>query len=111
MITVTVYRTDGSYSGFKAEGHAGYAEEGEDIICAASSVLMINTVNASEALTSDEVSAEEGASGYLSCTFPGGLSPQGKLLMDAMLLGLSQVSETREADSGKPYVSVLFEEV
>ena len=72
---------------------------------------MINTVNAIEALTSDEVSAEEGASGYLSCIFPGGLSPQGKLLMDAMLLGLSQVSETREADSGKPYVSVLFEEV
>ena len=32
MITVTIHRSNDSYAGFKVVGHAGYAEEGYDII-------------------------------------------------------------------------------
>ena len=39
------------YVGFKAVGHAGYGEAGEDIVCAAISVLTINTINAIDAYT------------------------------------------------------------
>ena len=45
MITITVKKRNGNYLEFVSKGHAGYAEEGQDIVCAAVSVLVINTVN------------------------------------------------------------------
>ena len=44
MIRVTVKKRNGSYVSFTSKGHAGYAEEGYDIICAAVSVLIINQI-------------------------------------------------------------------
>ncbi len=35
------------------EGHAGYADEGEDIICAAVSALALNFFNSVETFTED----------------------------------------------------------
>ena len=43
MITITVKKRNGNYLEFVSKGHAGYAEEGQDIVCAAVSVLVINT--------------------------------------------------------------------
>lgn len=34
MISITLFRNRESYRGFKVTGHAGYANPGEDIICA-----------------------------------------------------------------------------
>ena len=49
MIHVTICQNKkGEYLGFDAKGHAGYAEAGDDIVCAAASILMINTANALE---------------------------------------------------------------
>ena len=46
MTTVRVFRRpDGAISGFDANGHAGYAEAGEDIVCAAVSALTEATLN------------------------------------------------------------------
>lgn len=43
---VTFYRrTDGTLTGYRVEGHAGYAEEGSDIVCAAVSALTQSTFN------------------------------------------------------------------
>ncbi len=54
MITITVKKRK-SLSGISIKGfHAGYAEEGQDIVCAAVSVLMINTVNSLDAFTDDK---------------------------------------------------------
>ena len=39
------------FLGFDCLGHAGYAEEGEDIVCAAISALVINTINSLEMFT------------------------------------------------------------
>ena len=42
---VTFYlHADGSVSGFRAEGHSGYAAYGEDILCAAISALTQTTL-------------------------------------------------------------------
>ena len=47
MIQVTVFRNrNEKYIGFDCKGHAGYANYGEDVICAGVSALVINTVNA-----------------------------------------------------------------
>ena len=49
MIRVTIYQNEKKEcAGFLAKGHAGFSEAGQDIVCAAASVLMINTVNAIE---------------------------------------------------------------
>ena len=57
MISVTIYRAGHQYRGFLCEGHAGYAEEGYDIICSAVSALTVNTINSIETLTEDEINA------------------------------------------------------
>ena len=52
MIRVTIYKNEKHECvGFKALGHAGYSENGQDVVCAAVSVLTINTVNAIEIFT------------------------------------------------------------
>ena len=51
MTSVTLYRAaDGRLSGFEFRGHAGYAQAGSDIVCAAVSVLSTTCVNALESV-------------------------------------------------------------
>ena len=48
MIEVEIYRSGDSYEGFEVTGHAGYAEEGSDIVCAAVSILSYTVLNSME---------------------------------------------------------------
>ena len=107
MINIAVQKKNGSYVSFCSKGHAGFAEEGEDIICAAVSVLVINTANALEKFTQDPPHLEE-KDGYVRFTFPAGpLSREAMLLMDTLVLGLEDISGTY----GKKYVKVQIQEV
>ena len=46
MTTITVFRkSNGEISGYDSAGHTGYAEAGEDIVCAAVSALTQATLN------------------------------------------------------------------
>ena len=50
MTTVTFYKADGFYYGFEEQGHTGFGEAGDDVLCAALSamtMLIINTVEVS----------------------------------------------------------------
>ena len=106
MTAVTIYKRSGQYAGFVIEGHAGYGEEGEDIVCAAVSVLSLNTLNSIEAFTEDQFSGEE-KDGFLSCSFPEALSEKAVLLLDSMVLGLTDI----ERSYGKSYIRIAFKEV
>ena len=69
MNKVTIYQdAEKNLLGFRSEGHSGYAEEGEDIVCAGISVLVINTINSIEKLTDviPKVSSDE-ETGMISC--------------------------------------------
>ena len=45
MIRVTIYMEEHQVCrGFDLEGHAGFSESGTDIVCAAASMLVINTL-------------------------------------------------------------------
>ncbi|MCR5452097.1 MAG: ribosomal-processing cysteine protease Prp [Lachnospiraceae bacterium] len=94
MIRVTVFKEDGKYVSFICDGHAGYAKHGEDIVCAAVSMLVINTVNSILEFTDDkiDVSSDEDR-GLISVDFKNSPSERAKLLMDSMVLGLSGVKE------------------
>ena len=109
MIKVTIYQSsEGEISGFAIQGHAGYAESGSDIVCAAVSVLAQNTVNSIEQFTQDGFSAdvdeEEGGGLYLK--MEPGYSKESKLLLDSLILGLQGIEEEY-----MDYLDVIFEEV
>ena len=39
MTTITFYKANGFYYGFEEQGHTGFAESGEDILCSALSAM------------------------------------------------------------------------
>ena len=52
MTKIIFYRSNGVFWGFEEQGHTGYAEAGEDILCSALSamtMLIINTIEVSYA--------------------------------------------------------------
>ena len=70
MTSITVIKEDNRIIAFTCNGHAGYAKESEDIVCAAISMLVINTINSIEALTSTKPIVEaQQESGYIHCSF------------------------------------------
>ena len=99
---------DGRLCGFEAAGHAGYADAGEDIVCAGISTLVINTINSIEVLTDTEILADaEQESGTIHVNFSSGCDKQAKLLVDAMILGLQGIQNFY----GNEYISLIFKEV
>ena len=48
MTTVCFYKADGFYYGFEEQGHTGFGESGEDILCAALSSMTMLIINAIE---------------------------------------------------------------
>ena len=109
MIQVEIIRdASKAYVGFSIKGHAGYAEPGQDIICAAVSVLAQNTVNSIEQFTDDTFSGEiDEKTGSLAVSFPHGVGKDSRLLLDSMVLGLTSIAE----EYGKKYIKIRFREV
>ena len=109
MTRITIYRNQKNvFTGFCCEGHAGYANAGDDIVCAGISTLVINTINSIEVLTDTEILADaEQESGTIHVNFPSGCDKQAKLLVDAMILGLQGIQK----NYGKKFLSLDFKEV
>ena len=106
MITVTIHRSKDSYAGFKVIGHAGYAEEGYDIVCAAVSVLVVNAVNSIETFTDDKFAARED-DGIVELLLEGSVSDKTTLLLDSMILGLRDI----QTQYGNEFIRLTIEEV
>ena len=96
MTKITIFRNhDGEYLGFDCLGHAGYADEGEDIVCAGISALVINTINSIGLFTEIR----------LRFTSPAG--HDAGLLMQSLVLGLQGIQNTY----GNDYIILNFREV
>ena len=117
MIEITVYRNQNNlYTGFDCIGHAGYANSGRDIVCAAISVLVINTINSLDQLTKASLDVEtEETDGYISCQFKEPLTEAQKLLMDSFVLGIEHVVDgygsQKKFFKSKKYCELKFKEV
>lgn len=110
MTKITIYKNkSGEYQSFLCEGHAGYAKRGEDIVCAAISVLVINTINALEELTKEPMQVEtDEAAGQIRCTFQKHpLQETSQVLMDSLTLGLQRI----QAQYGNRHCKLTVEEV
>ena len=109
MTHVSVIKTrNGSYKGFNCIGHSGYAEAGEDIVCAAISVLVINTINSLDQLAGEKfklVANEE--DGLIDCRFEKPINEKSVLLLDSMVLGLQEIKK----QYGKTFIDLTFKEV
>lgn len=106
MIRITVKKRRGRYQEFRSEGHAGYAEEGHDIVCAAVSVLVTNTINSIEKFTEDKIQVRED-DGFVFFRFTDPITDRGTLLMDSLILGLTEI----EHDYKNRYLTVKVREV
>ncbi len=117
MTTVIVYKNNNKqYKGFVCMGHAGYAKKRlfsrePDILCAAISTLVINTMNSLEVLCGElenMIQATNEENGFIKCDFKEPvLNEKSVLLLDAMVLGLTELSK----EYGAEYLQVKFEEV
>lgn len=101
MITAT-FRVDeeGHIFSYEVAGHSGYAEEGEDIICAAVSVLAIETVNSIDRLAFHQMTVKEAdeEGGYLYAEVQKDLSEEQRFITEILLkhlyYSLEDVAET-----------------
>ena len=109
MITVTIFKDSGQAKrGIEVKGHAGYADAGSDIICAAVSALTLNTLNSLEAFTKDDFLGEVNEeSGKLMIFFSSAMSSKSSLLMESLVLGLQNIADAY----GDEYIKIRFKEV
>ena len=96
MIAVKVTQNE-----LTVNGHAGYAETGNDIVCAAVSALAQNLIQSIEALTQDRISYQI-QEGHIGIQYKN-LSEQGKLLVDSFFIGICALANTY----GENYVHVF----
>ena len=108
MTKITVFTDhDGRYLGFTCLGHAGYADAGDDIVCAGISALVITTVNALEALTAEVFDTEADVPGEIAVRFRSPAGHDADLLMKSLVLGLQGMQTTY----GDEFIVLEFREV
>lgn len=101
MVTVELYRreTGGDLVGFRAFGHAGYADKGSDIVCAAISALTTVTVLGIEERVGLSVHVEvDEETGFLHCTLAGEMADKdrwqrGQDLLETLAIGLREIEK------------------
>lgn len=112
MIKITIYKNqEDEYVGFQCDGHAGCGESGEDVVCSAVSILVLNTINAIEQYAYDKFKcdASDERTGYIEFMFYSEPSAEATLLIDTMVLGLTSIRD--DCEGGEDYLSISFKEV
>lgn len=81
---------------FDVSGHAGYANHGQDIVCAGVSMIVINTINSIETFTNGQIVIENDEDlGLIKClclNVKNNEEPKDViLLLNSMVLGLESI--------------------
>ena len=92
MIRIRVTRMAGEIVSLVCQGHAGYAEEGHDIVCAAVSVLAFTCANALESVAGVQPKVEE-KDGFLSVFLPENAGHDAQTVMNTVLQGFRDLSD------------------
>lgn len=92
MIRFEILRRRDVTLGFCVEGHAGYAQDGSDIVCAAVSVLVYNAVNSCERFAGTTLRVREQGDAFI-CELPQHPSESVRLLINSLFYGVEQVAE------------------
>lgn len=110
MIKVNVYKNEKhEFVRFVASGHAGFSDDGQDIVCAAASLLMINTINAIEKYLPDDFTmVSDDESGSIDFSLKKHPTAETTLLLKTMLLGLEEMENDENYEQ---YIDIIYEEV
>lgn len=111
MIIADIKRNNGSIFRFEFLGHANYSNHGEDIVCAAVSVLsqtaLLGLVEYAKIDIEYEIKDEDG---FLLCEIPKELDSKKRLIADSILetmyLGLLSIEESYSS-----HIKIKIEEV
>ena len=93
MIRATLLKDGkGGYAGYVVKGHAGWAEEGRDIVCAAVSSLTCTCVNALESVCglNPEVRVSKGS---MWVRLPGDPGHDAQVVLGVLRQGLTDLRE------------------
>ena len=91
MILVTLFKKDEQFSAFVCAGHAGFAESGRDIVCAAVSALTYTCVNALESVAHVKPQTRV-SDGFISARLPDGCtSHDAQVLLQGLYQGLCDI--------------------
>lgn len=123
MVSIIIYTDQnkefGKYTGFDCKGHAGFAQHGEDIVCAALSMLVINTINSLDQLTFCKMDVDtDEDKGIIKVRFNKtnandefveSVDTSVDLLLDSMILGINQVIKEYNSNR-KKYAEIKFKQ-
>ena len=96
MISATLYQGENGLTGCRMIGHSGRAEAGNDIVCAAVSILGCTCVNAMETVCGIIPLVTENDDGILAFHLPelsAEENEKAQILMGALRQGLSDLAE------------------
>lgn len=109
MIHITLYKKEQTLYRLRCSGHAHFASHGSDVVCAAVSMLVLNTLNAIHAFTKEpiETLAYKQSGGLIDVEFPkrklGQIDQKTELLIQTLLLGIMDTKEMY----GEKYIKVI----
>ena len=109
MTKVILYYKNEHVYRFRIDGHAGFGEHGEDIVCSAISILTINTLNSIEKFTGEPTKMIElnEKKGIIDAEFPrikvGEDTHDADLIISTMLLGFETIKQLY----GEKYIKIL----
>lgn len=110
MIKVVIYKArEGSISGFKVTGHAGFNSHGKDIVCSAVSALAQTTLLGLVKVAEAEVDYRIDE-GFLTCNLIKAGTEKQRIMCDA-ILGTLQVGLKSIKESYIKYIDIVEEEV
>ena len=99
MIRIKTESEDGRYR-IELEGHAGYAEEGRDIVCAGISTLYYTLLNRMIDVQEQTLSANVSYNGvpemeksYIEIEYEDYIKPEIRIIWDTMMLGFRMMAE------------------
>ncbi len=87
----TVKNTDGSIRKFTVDGHSGFADSGEDIVCAAVSSTVWMTINGIETQNLARLSYEE-RDGFVNCIVEEKFSDGADFLLNSLVMFITELS-------------------
>lgn len=95
--------------GIEVSGHAGFAKNGEDIVCAGVSALTYTMLNSLKSIVGIEPTVKI-SNGYTKCILPldidGEKKTSAQIVLKTIVLGYKNIQE-----SYKSFIEVLIEEV
>ena len=93
MICVKVKRSaDGKIVRLEVKGHAGYAECGYDIVCAAVSTACTMAINGIEAQNLAKLTYKE-SDGFLECDIPEIREKGADVLLDSLMMMIYEIAK------------------